>query len=205
MKKSKKSIVGFVLCAIGVIGLFGLFAETEDRISLLFGSITFIIVGVILLLVAKKSNASKKPTDSPAQTEAAKPNTAEKKDDIYAQAEAARKNHDYFTFRVAGVTFYNGRRSRQVILRKINFHDDPFEWVNWTLRQYDYNGETAVGVYANDQQVGNVPRKELAFVLDNWDRIRSVYHASITGGGTDHDGQKLNFGCEITLCLEKAQ
>lgn len=32
MKKSKKFIIGAILCAIGVIGLFGLFTDTSDKV-----------------------------------------------------------------------------------------------------------------------------------------------------------------------------
>lgn len=186
-KKSKKFIVGLILCIVGVIGLFGLFSDTNDKVALAFGSVVLIAVGAVLLFLGRKPVA-----------------VADKSADILAQAEAAKRNNDYFKFRVAGVTFNNGRKSRQAILRKIKWGDEPFEFVEWTIEKYDYNGEAAVGVYANGQQVGNVPKEQLAFVLNNWGRIRSVYHTDIYGGGTDDSGQPMNFGCEVTLCLNKS-
>lgn len=186
-KKSKKFIIGLILCLIGVIGLFGLLSDTNDKAALAFGSAALIAVGGILLFLGRKPVV-----------------VAEKSADIHKKAEAAKQNNDYFKFRVAGVTFSNGRKTRQAILRKIKWGDEPFDFVEWTIEKYDYNGAPAVGVYANGEQVGNVPKEQLAFVLDNWDRIRSVYHTDIYGGGTDDNGQPLNFGCEVTLCLNKA-
>ena len=186
-KKSKKFITGLILCIVGVIGLFGLLSDTNNKAALAFGSVALIAVGGILLFLGRKPVV-----------------VAEKSADIHKKAEAAKQNNDYFKFRVAGVTFSNGHKTRQAILRKIKWGDEPFDFVEWTIEKYDYNGEPAIGVYANGEQVGNVPKEQLAFVLDNWDRIRSVYHTDIYGGGTDDNGQPLNFGCEVTLCLNKA-
>lgn len=186
-KKSKKFITGLILCIVGVIGLFGLLSDTNDKAALAFGSVALIAVGGILLFLGRKPVV-----------------VAEKSADIHKKAEVAKQNNDYFKFRVAGVTFSNGHKTRQTILRKIKWGDEPFDFVEWTIEKYDYNGEPAIGVYANGEQVGNVPKEQLAFVLDNWDRIRSVYHTDIYGGGTDDNGQPLNFGCEVTLCLNKA-
>lgn len=186
-KKSKKFIIGLILCIVGAIGLFGLLSDTNDKAALAFGSVALIAVGGVLLFLGRKPVV-----------------VAEKSADIHKKAEAAKQNNDYFKFRVAGVTFSNGRKTRQAILRKIKWGDEPFDFVEWTIEKYDYNGEPAIGVYANGEQVGNVPKEQLAFVLNNWDRIRSVYHTDIYGGGTDDNGQPLNFGCEVTLCLNKA-
>lgn len=190
-KKSKKFIVGAVLCVVGIIGLLGLFSDTSDKGLLAVGSIALIVAGAVLLFLDKKNGDKETPS-------------AETKADIYAQAEAARKNNEYFSFRVAGVTYNNGRKSRQAILRKIKWGDEPFgEFVQWTVEKYDFEGSPAVGVYANGEQVGNVPKDKLPHVLDCWDRIKSVYHAEVYGGGTDDSGSPMNFGCEITLCIGK--
>lgn len=191
-KKSKKFIIGAILCAVGVIGLFGLFSDTSDKLLLVIGSVALIAAGAVLLFLDKKNGAEEAPPDSPKQ-------------DIYAQAEAARQNNEYFSFRVAGVTYKNGNKSRQAILRKIKHGDDPFNYVDWTLEKYDFEGSPAVGVYANGEQVGNVPKDELPRILDCWDRIKSVYRAEIHGGGTNDSGNPLNFGCEITLCIGKKE
>ena len=211
-KKSKQFIVGIVLCAIGVFGLFGLFVEQEDKASLAFGSLVFIAAGAIVLFLdyrrsAKAAAASAEEErikserikqEEEAKAEKIRQEAAEKA----AREEAMRKN-EYYTFRVKGVTFSNGRKTRQAILRKIYFHDEPFEWVDWTLEQYDFEGSPAIGVYANGEQVGNVPKEKVPVLLERWDEIRSVYHAEVDGGGKDDFGKPINYGCEITLCLRK--
>lgn len=189
--KGKKFIVGAALCAVGVIGLFGMFTETDSRGALLAGSLVLIAAGVVLFVLDKKFPNIQK------SSEPVKPN-------IHTNAAELRQNNEYFDFRVAGVTFSNGRKTRQAILRKIHFGDEPFDGlIDWTLKQYDYEGETAVGVYANGEQVGNVPKEHLPYILENFDRIKSVYHANVSGGGTDDDGETIPFGCKITLSLRK--
>lgn len=184
-KKSKKFIVGVVLCVIGVIGLLGLFSYTGNKGTLAVGGIAFIVVGAVLLFLGKKKGGKSQAN-------------------IYAQAEAARKNNEYYSFRVAGVTFNNGRKTRQAILRKIKWGDEPFdEFVQWTIKKYDFEGSPAVGVYANGEQVGNVPKEKLPYILECWDRIQSVYHTEVYGGGTDDSGNQIKYGCEVTLCIAK--
>lgn len=190
-KRSNKFIVGVVLCVIGAIGLLGLFSNTNDKGSLAVGSIAFIAVGVLLLFLGRKNGGKEMAS-------------GKSKANIYAQALAARKNNEYFSFRVAGVTFNNGRKTRQAILRKIKWGDKPFdEFVQWTIEKYDFEGSPAVGVYANGEQVGNVPKEKLPYILECWDRIQSVYHTEVYGGGTDDSGNQIKYGCEVTLCIAK--
>lgn len=186
-KKSKQFVVGIVLCAIGVFGLFGLFVEQEDKASLAFGSLVFIAAGAIVLFLDYRHNT--KNTNSEANNSANSDNETKT-----------------YTFHVAGVTFNNGRKTRQAILRKIKWGDPPFDSVKWTLDTYEYQDKPAVGVYANGEQVGNVPKDQLLFVLQRIvdDSIESI-SGNVVGGGKDSDGNALNFGCEVTLVLNQAQ
>lgn len=68
MKKGKKFIVGIVLLAIGVVGLFGLFGSTEDKTTLAGGSVLLIVVGCVLIVRDKKRKPSVN-TSSPAVAE----------------------------------------------------------------------------------------------------------------------------------------
>lgn len=113
-------------------------------------------------------------------------------------------NNEYYTFKVAGVTFKNGRKTRQAILRKIKWKDEPFNgFIAYTLEQYEFEGETAVGIYANGEQIGNVPRENLDYILNNWDRIAAVYSVSVYGGNKKDDGTYTNLGAEATISLKK--
>ena len=57
-------MVGIVLAIIGVIGLFGLFSETEKKMSLLWGSLLFIGVGAVLIVIDKIKTKCNKPLNS---------------------------------------------------------------------------------------------------------------------------------------------
>ena len=81
-KKSKKIIIGLILCLIGIIGLFGLLSDTNDKAALAFGSVALIAVGGVLLFLGRKPVV-----------------VAEKSADIHKKAEAAKQNNDYFKFR----------------------------------------------------------------------------------------------------------
>lgn len=68
--KGKKFIIGAVLCAIGVIGLFGMFTETDSRGALLAGSLVLIAAGVVLFILDKKfPDKPKSETKSAAEKE----------------------------------------------------------------------------------------------------------------------------------------
>ena len=70
-----------------------------------------------------------------------------------------------FEFKVAGVSFSNeDGTERQDIIRKVK-DGGP---ARLTLKQYTYNGHPAVGVYVNDQQIGNVPADLSEDVLKAW-------------------------------------
>lgn len=118
-------------------------------------------------------------------------------------APVANPEFEFVKIKVAGVTFKNEKgASRQTILRKINFHDSPFnEYVELELRPYDYEGSTAYGVYANNLQIGNIPADKVQFVSDNWERIDSISAINVYGGGRNAEGKTISYGCEITLKL----
>lgn len=185
--KGKKFIIGVVLAAIGAIGLLGMFGEAEDRAALLFGSLLFVAAGTVLIFLDKKLPDKPKSTSQPS-----------------IAFSAPVSNKKTFSFKVAGVTFNNGRKSRQAILRKIKWGDEPFDGeVQYTLKEYDFDGSPAIGVYANGEQIGNVPKDALAFVLNCMDSISNV-SAMVYGGGQAENGENRYFGAKITIeYLEK--
>lgn len=100
--------------------------------------------------------------------------------------------------KVAGVTFKNGRKSRQAILRKIKFKDSPFDKVlNVSFQGYDFEGEQAIGVYVNDEQIGNVPKTLLDEFIKYKDNPYVIQKLDVYGG---NDGK--NFGCSITITFK---
>ncbi len=108
--------------------------------------------------------------------------------------------YEHMQIRVAGVTFKNGRRSRQTILRQIKFKDPPFDGnIDVRITEYEYEGNSALGVYVNDEQVGNIPADLVQTIIGKWDRIDTVSHFEVTGGGRSDSGDQLNFGALIYL------
>lgn len=103
------------------------------------------------------------------------------------------------TFKVVGVTFKNGRRSRQTILRQIRFQDPPYSSKpQIRLERYEYEGEPAFSVWANDEQVGNIGRDDIPRLLNIWEQYDSVTDFSVYGGG-----EGRSYGMEIIVRFTK--
>lgn len=122
----------------------------------------------------------------PAKAEAAAP----------APASEAKPAFEFLSVKVAGVTFKNGRKSRQTILRKIHFKDEPFNkgTMELTLQREEWEGKPAFGVYVNGDQIGNIPAEYASYVNDNFSRLDGIVNMEVYGGG-----EGRNYGAEITL------
>lgn len=122
----------------------------------------------------------------PAKAEAAAP----------APASEAKPAFEFLSVKVAGVTFKNGRKSRQTILRKIHFKDEPFNkgTMELTLQREEWEGKPAFGVYVNGDQIGNIPAEYVSYVNDNFSRLDGIVNMEVYGGG-----EGRNYGAEITL------
>lgn len=116
---------------------------------------------------------------------------------------APKPKFEFVKIKVSGVTFKNEKgTSRQTILRKIKFNDKPFdEYIELELRQYEYDGSPAYGVYANNLQIGNIPADKVSFISDNWKRLDGISAIDVYGGGRDENGYAISYGCKITLKL----
>lgn len=97
-------------------------------------------------------------------------------------------------FKVAGVTFKTGRRSRQVMLKNMYFKNTPpFDnGIKITFERYEFNGQPAIGVYANDLQIGDVPKTFVDKFNSYWTHDYNVKF-SIVGGG------EVAWGCLIDV------
>ena len=134
------------------------------------------------------------------------------RDELYTRSDAHKQDmerkrriqeetacYQHLTFKVVGVTFKNGRRSRQTILRQIRFQDPPYdETPEIWLQQYEYEGEPAFSVWANDEQVGNIGRGDIPQLLGLWDQYDAVTDFSVYGGG-----EGRSYGMEITVRFKK--
>lgn len=101
-------------------------------------------------------------------------------------------------FKVAGVTFKNGRKTRQAILRAMKWQDPPYDKVEITLQRYDFEGSTAIGVYVNRDQIGNVPKEIKDEVDSAWTKDYIVEEWKILGSGQD-----APFGCLVKILFQR--
>jgi len=133
-----------------------------------------------------------------------KPTPAAAVENIPATAPVKDEPYEYLRIKLVGVTFKNGRKSRQSILRAIKFRDGDFsEGVELELQPYEWEGQPAYGVYANGQQIGSVPADMVGYISENFGRIVDFSAIDVYGGGRDEEGQVKNFGCEVVLRLSK--
>ena len=110
----------------------------------------------------------------------------------------------FLRFKVAGVTFNNGRKTRQAILRAFKWGDETLETVDF--EQYEYEGRPAVYVKINDQIVGNVPANMTEKFLEHEKLYaRDNIHCDIYGGDKLEDGSRKNYGCEIIIRYKKGE
>lgn len=101
-------------------------------------------------------------------------------------------------FKVAGVSFKNGRRTRQAILRAMKYRDNGFEEVEITLQRYDFEGKLAIGVYANGEQIGNVPKDLTGEVDAAWTSEYVIEEWEVLGSGKEQP-----MGCRVKILFKK--
>lgn len=114
------------------------------------------------------------------------------------------EKYTFVPITVAGVTFKNGRRSRQTILRAIFWKDDPYRSVeNVELVPTAFNGEPAVEIWVSSKKerelIGYVPKEEASYVHSHMHLFDGYFDFEVYGGGNASDGTKLSYGASITL------
>lgn len=212
MSKGTKLLFAIVLVAVYSVSLWGILGDSPIGTTYMFAALAFVAICVTVYLLWPSKKRVSKAVKIDAST----------KDYIV----------ESFSFTVKGVTFKNGNQSRQAILKKLfwdeywrdevtdDFEDESLDSLNdnlledqgteeesenkvvYTLRKYEFEGSPAIGVYANDDQIGNVPKEDVPFVLDILEQVTWVY-VKIYGGGTSEDGQQLNFGANATVWYHK--
>ncbi len=189
--------------AIGafVIGVIGLVAIDE-----LAGKLFFLLVAAVggflfarpFIMKSKSKQSDPQPLQQ-FQRQSAASTPAPPAEFINAAGHRQGSLYEFVPVRVAGVTFKNGRRHRQTILRQIYWKDEPYDQeVDVTLRQGQYEGQPTVEVWADKEQIGFVPKEQLPFFVSNWHRYHSALDLEVSGGGKRPDGEQVPFGAEFT-------
>lgn len=101
---------------------------------------------------------------------------------------------------VSGVTFKNGRRSRQTILREIYWKDEPYDKVDTSscveLVKTEFEGNPAVEVWVKSksarEMIGYIPKSEASFFAEHLEDFLGITDFHVYGGG-DH-----SYGCSFS-------
>lgn len=110
-----------------------------------------------------------------------------------------KKTFHLMKFHVAGVTFKDGRKSRQAVLRKIRFEDAPFEKIETiAFERYEFNGEPAYYIQVNGETIGNVPKNEIKEFEKYMNSNLQITGFDVVGGGDE-----LSYGCVITMKFDE--
>lgn len=110
----------------------------------------------------------------------------------------------FLSFKVAGVTFNNGRKTRQAILRAFKWGDEEVQTISF--EPYIYEGKPAVYVKINDQIIGNVPSDYIE-KFSEMEQLHKRDHISyeIYGGNKLEDGTRTNYGCQLHIRYLKGE
>lgn len=137
-----------------------------------------------------------------AERETQRRREAAEREERLRQREAYRATVNREIFHVVGVTFKNeDGRDRQSLLRKIKREQPPEE--DFVLREFEYKGERAVGVYFRGEQIGSIAREDLHKALAQIDRFDKVSDYEVTGGFKLDNGDRANYGLDIAVYFKK--
>lgn len=185
----RKKIVFYIISVLFVLACVSAISSSNFG-----GAIGCLIVAAVFVFLARRNKATNStPADVQPKAAPMVEPAAEKPEFIFER------------FNVAGVTFKNGRKSRQTILRKIKFRDEPYsDGLELGLSYYEYEGAPAYNVTVNGDIIGNVPAEKVAHIdeLMTAGKIVAVSYISIHGGGKDSDGKPINYGAEITIKIK---
>ena len=108
-------------------------------------------------------------------------------------------SYEFLRTKIAGVTFMDGRKSRQTIIRRLYWKDEPFDKneAEVVLERGEYEGKPAFAVILNGQKAGYVPAEHVQFIEENFARCDGVTHIEAYCGANDI------YGAEIIIRFRK--
>lgn len=178
-----------------VIGIVGVFAVDEWA-----GKVFFAAVAIVSGYFYWKRYIAKPVQEEPAQPlQPFQPESSTASTEfINASGHRQGSLYEFVDTTVAGVTFSNGRRQRQTILRQIYWKDEPYHRdIEVNLRVSAFEGQPAVEVWVNEEQIGYVPKDQAAFYAQNMYRFDSVFDFEVCGGGS-RNGEQVSYGASFT-------
>lgn len=108
-------------------------------------------------------------------------------------------SYEFLRTKIAGVTFKDGRKSRQTIIRRLYWKDEPFDKneAEVVLERGEYEGKPAFAVILNGLKAGYVPAEHVQFIEENFARCDGVTHIEAYCGANDI------YGAEIIIRFRK--
>lgn len=89
-------------------------------------------------------------------------------------------------FNVSGVSFKNGRKTRQAIIRAMKYKDEPFDKTcTISFERGDYEGALAISVLANGEVIGFVPKELVSQFNSYWVSDYIIEKWEVLGTGKD--------------------
>lgn len=198
MKKS--TLILWIVAAVIVVSSAPLFVQGNVGA----GVCGLVIAAILFVVGLRKKNAAPTPKQegAPAAPAAATSaaSTTPSAQDGGKPAMYSQNGFNFLRTKVAGVTFKNGRKSRQTILRKIYFKDEPFDKgdMELSVQRGEWEGKPAFGVFVNGEQIGSIPAEHVPFLEEHFSRLDGITNIEVYGGG-----EGRNYGAEIILRFRK--
>ena len=197
-KKLKKRIF-FALCGATILLLIITIFTQSTLFAVLFALSAFALIAFTIILVVLKVLAYSKAHPKKITTKD-HPNDM-KMSTAFPFELADCTEHVY---RVVGVTFKSGKYDRQDILRTIKKRKHTA-----SLRPYFFEGEDAIGVYADEYHIGNIAKDNVSKVKKLLGKIVDI-KINVYGGDSVYDEIKAdyvdhNYGAEIVIFVKKGE
>lgn len=108
----------------------------------------------------------------------------------------ATESYQYIAYKIVGVTFKNGRKSRQTILRHIKYLDSPFDTnkAEVSVIPFLYENHPAFEIRVNNEPVGNISAEDISSLNEIYSQIVDVFTLQVKGNGKEQP-----FGAEIVF------
>ena len=183
-KNAKTAIILWIIAGIAALcGIYMLTVNAKDSIFYFVACVILGAVGVGFYLADKKQAAPEFREEQPQPQSIQEPPAEEE------------SPYEFLKTKIAGVTFSDGHKQRQTILRRLYWKDEPFDKneAELELQREEFEGEPAFAVIINGRKAGYVPKENVQYIVDNYSRCDGIVNIRAYHGKNDI------YGAEITI------